>query len=51
MEVDKQLENLVIRCQDGQRAAFEELFEMYQPRLKVLHKVVDSGLQKKFRLT
>jgi len=34
MEFEQQLENIVHRCQGGERAAFEELFEMYQPRLK-----------------
>ena len=29
-----QLEVIVRRCIDGDRAAFEELFEIYQPRLK-----------------
>ena len=43
MELDKQLENLVQRCKDGERAAFEELFEMYQPRLKYYVRRLDSG--------
>lgn len=34
MEYDKQLETIVHRCRDGERAAFEELFELYQPKLK-----------------
>ncbi|OQA02532.1 MAG: ECF RNA polymerase sigma factor SigE [Planctomycetes bacterium ADurb.Bin401] len=34
MELEKHLETIVHRCQDGERAAFEELFELYQPRLK-----------------
>ena len=34
MEFDKQLEELVSRCRAGERAAFEALFEIYQPRLK-----------------
>ena len=34
MEFEKQLAKIVCQCQDGQRAAFEELFEIYQPRLK-----------------
>ena len=34
MEFEKQLEIIVHRCRDGERAAFEELFEIYQPRLK-----------------
>jgi len=34
MEPEKRPERIVHRCQDGERTAFEELFEMYQPRLK-----------------
>jgi len=34
MEFENRLENIVHRCRDGERTAFEELFEMYQPRLK-----------------
>lgn len=34
MEFDKVLESIVHRCKTGERAAFEELFEIYQPRLK-----------------
>ena len=34
MDSGKQLENIVIRCKSGQREAFEQLFELYQPRLK-----------------
>ncbi len=34
MDLDKHLETIVHRCRAGERAAFEELFEMYQPRLK-----------------
>jgi RNA polymerase sigma-70 factor, ECF subfamily len=34
METDAQLENIVIRCKSGQREAFEQLFELYQPRMK-----------------
>ena len=34
MESEKRLEKIVHRCRDGERSAFEELFEMYQPRLK-----------------
>ena len=34
MDFDKQLKKTVLRCQDGDRAAFEKLFEVYQPRLK-----------------
>lgn len=43
MEPAKQLENIVRRCQEGQKAAFEELFEMYQPRLKYFVRRLDSG--------
>jgi RNA polymerase sigma-70 factor (ECF subfamily) len=34
MESDAQLENIVIRCKSGEREALEQLFELYQPRLK-----------------
>ncbi len=34
MELNENSEKLVQRCKDGERAAFEELFAMYQPRLK-----------------
>jgi RNA polymerase sigma-70 factor (ECF subfamily) len=43
MQVDRQLESIVHRCQDGQRSAFEELFEIYQPRLKYYVRRLDSG--------
>lgn len=43
MEPAKQLENIVRRCQEGQKAAFEELFEMYQPRLKYFVRRLDSS--------
>ncbi len=43
MEFEKQLEQMVQRCRDGERAAFEELFEMYQPRLKYFVRRLDSG--------
>ena len=43
MEFEKQLEKIVHRCQDGERAAFEELFEMYQPRLKYFVRRLDDG--------
>ena len=43
MEFEEQLEEIVHRCQDGERAAFEELFEMYQPRLKYYVRRLDSG--------
>jgi len=34
MDSDKQLQTLVLRCQRGERAAFEELFRQFQPRLR-----------------
>ncbi len=34
MDSDKQLQTLVQRCQRGERAAFEELFRQFQPRLR-----------------
>ena len=43
MEFEKQLGKIVHRCRDGERAAFEELFEMYQPRLKYYVRRLDSG--------
>jgi len=43
MEFEERLEKTVHRCQDGERAAFEELFEMYQPRLKYYVRRLDSG--------
>lgn len=44
MDSDKQLENIVIRCKRGERKAFEELFELYQPRLKYyIRRLDDSG--------
>jgi len=43
MELEKRLERIVHRCQDGERTAFEELFEMYQPRLKYYVRRLDSG--------
>ena len=43
MESEKQLENIVIRCKSGQREAFEELFEHYQPRLKYYVRRLDSS--------
>ena len=42
MDFDKQLEKIVLRCQAGERAAFEELFEMYQPRLKYYVRRLDG---------
>jgi len=43
MEFEERLERIVHRCQDGERAAFEELFEMHQPRLKYYVRRLDSG--------
>lgn len=34
MDLEQQMETVVIRCRSGDREAFEELFELYQPRLK-----------------
>jgi len=43
MEFEDRLEKIVHRCRDGERTAFEELFEMYQPRLKYYVRRLDSG--------
>jgi len=44
MDSEKQLENIVIRCKRGEREAFEQLFELYQPRLKYyVRRLNDSG--------
>ncbi|MHC4439342.1 MAG: RNA polymerase sigma factor [Planctomycetota bacterium] len=43
MELENHLEKIVHRCQDGERTAFEELFEIYQPRLKYYVRRLDSG--------
>jgi RNA polymerase sigma-70 factor (ECF subfamily) len=43
MEFENRLEQIVHRCRDGERAVFEELFEMYQPRLKYYLRRLDSG--------
>ena len=43
MSFEKQLEKIVRRCRDGERAAFEELFEIYQPRLKYYVRRLDEG--------
>ena len=42
MDLERQLEKIVTRCQDGDRAAFEELFEIYQPRLKYYVRRLDG---------
>ena len=43
MEFKERLLKIVHRCQDGDRTAFEELFEIYQPRLKYYVRRLDSG--------
>ncbi|MFA6175671.1 MAG: RNA polymerase sigma factor [Phycisphaerae bacterium] len=43
MDFENRLEELVHRCRKGQRSAFEELFEIYQPRLKYYVRRIDSG--------
>ena len=43
MEFEQQLVQIVQRCQRGERAAFEELFEIYQPRLKYYVHRLDNG--------
>ena len=43
MDFEKQLGKIVHHCQDGERTAFEELFEIYQPRLKYYVRRLDSG--------
>ena len=43
MEFEAQLEKIVNRCQSGERAAFEELFEIYQPRLKYYLRRLDRS--------
>ena len=43
MDFERQLEKIVHRCRDGERAAFEELFEIYQPRLKYYVRRLDDG--------
>ena len=42
MEFEKRLLEIVHRCQNSERAAFEELFEIYQPRLKYYVRRLDS---------
>ncbi len=37
------MENIVIRCKSGQREAFEQLFELYQPRLKYYIRRLDAN--------
>ena len=43
MESQTQLENIIIRCKSGQREAFEELFALYQPRLKYYIRRLDAN--------
>ena len=43
MEFENRLKETVNRCRGGERAAFEELFEMYHPRLKYYLRRLDSG--------
>ena len=43
MKFEKRLKETVHRCRDGERAAFEELFETYQPRLKYYVRRLDNG--------
>ena len=43
MDFERQLEKTVCRCRDGDRAAFEELFAMYQPRLKYYVRRLDGN--------
>ncbi len=43
MDSGKQLENIVIRCKSGEREAFEQLFELYQPRLKYYVRRLDTS--------
>ncbi|MBN1795879.1 MAG: sigma-70 family RNA polymerase sigma factor [Sedimentisphaerales bacterium] len=42
MDFDKQVEEIVLRSQNGDRAAFEALFEIYQPRLKYYVRRMDG---------
>ncbi len=43
MEFEQKLGDIVYRCRNGDRAAFEELFEIYQPRLKYYVRRLDNG--------
>jgi RNA polymerase sigma-70 factor (ECF subfamily) len=42
MDFQRKLEKTVLRCWDDDRAAFQELFEMYQPRLKYYVRRLDG---------
>ena len=43
MSNEGQTDGIVRRCQAGERAAFEELFEVYQPRLKYYVRRLDGS--------
>jgi RNA polymerase sigma-70 factor (ECF subfamily) len=43
MSCENQLQNLVRRCQRGERAAFEEIFRLFQPRLRYYLRRLDPG--------
>jgi len=43
MDFETKLETIVHRCRDGERAAFEELFVIYQPRLKYYVRRLNTG--------
>jgi len=43
MDFEEQVEKIVRRCRRGERAAFEELFEIYQPRLKYYLRRLNDG--------
>lgn len=42
MDLNGQLEKIVLRCKGGDSSAFEELFELYQPRLKYYVRRLDG---------
>ncbi|MBN2209905.1 MAG: sigma-70 family RNA polymerase sigma factor [Sedimentisphaerales bacterium] len=43
MTDNNSLERLIERCRDGEREAFEALFELYQPRLKYYVRRLHNG--------
>ena len=43
MDFEGQLQDLVRRCQRGERAAFEEIFRQFQPRLRYYLRRLDTG--------
>ena len=43
MEREQELVNIVIRCRGGERDAFEELYGIYQPRLKYYVRRLNGG--------